>query len=368
MSTNTALKFAVRKQADFYATLSTRVNEYFAQNNIAKTGNFKLYFKSFVLLSLYILPLIAVFVFDLSIAWTLFAYLVTGIGMTGIGFSIMHDANHGSYSRYKWVNSIMGYTMHIIGGNSASWKIQHNLMHHTFTNIHGHDEDIADKPILRLSPEGKWYPIHQLQQYYALVLYGLSTLSWAALKDFSQIRRYEKEGKLKKIGVNPNMVYAGLALSKVFYLSVFFLLPYLIGHAPYYVYLLGFLVMHLFAGIATTVVFQLAHVVEHTDYFQPDDEQNLQNSWAVHQMLTTCNFAQKNKLLSWYVGGLNYQIEHHLFTHISHIHYAEIAPIVKKTAEEFDVPYYEFRTFWQAVASHWQMLGKLGRKEVVSVV
>ncbi len=370
MNTTTAVppKFAFRKQADFYSTLRNRINAYFTDNNISKTGNVHLYTKSVVLLSLYIIPFVLVFALGLSSMWTIAAFAVMGIGMSGIGFSIMHDANHGSYSDSPWLNKLMSYTINIIGGNSVSWKIQHNVLHHTYTNVHGHDEDIEDKPILRLSPEGKLYWIHRFQQYYAIFLYGLSTVSWATTKDLKQIRAYEKEGLLDKVGATAGWVYVDILVSKMLYFAVFFGVPYLFGTLPFTVYLAGFFVMHFIAGVITTVVFQLAHVVEHTDYFQPDETNTLENSWAVHQLMTTCNFARKNRVLSWFVGGLNYQIEHHLFTNISHVHYKNIAPIVKETAEEFEIPYNEFDTFSQAVRSHWQMLGQLGKNEIVSIV
>lgn len=368
MSTNTALKFAPRKQADFYATVTARVNEYFTKHQKDKTGDFRLYLKSIILISLYLLPFVAIITLPLSTFWTMAAYMVMGIGMAGIGFNIMHDANHGSYSQRPWVNRIMGYTLQMVGGNAALWKIQHNVLHHTYTNIHGMDEDIADKPILRLAPEGKWRPIHRFQSYYAWFLYGLATLSWVVSKDASDLVYYKKQGLLQRTGAKAGVVLADLIVSKVVYVFMFFGLTFWLGALPWYWYVAGFLWMHVIGGLVTTVVFQLAHVVEHTDFFQPDDENRLPNAWAEHQLRTTCNFARNNKLLSWYVGGLNFQIEHHLFSNISHVHYKDIAPIVKKTAAEFNLPYHEFRTLWQAIDSHAKMLGRLGRKEVASAV
>jgi linoleoyl-CoA desaturase len=175
---------------------------------------------------------------------------------------------------------------------------------------------------------------------------------------------YQKEGLLDKIGVKPSAVYINLVVSKILYLFVFIVLPFIIGHLSWYIYLIGFFIMHFVAGMITTLVFQLAHVVEETDFIKPDEENHLENSWAIHQLLTTSNFAPKNQLLSWYIGGLNYQVEHHLFPHISHVHYPAIAPIVEKTAKEFNIPYYQTETFIDAVVSHFKMLKLLGRNEV----
>lgn len=360
-------KFASQQQTEFYATLRQRVNQYFIDNKIAKTGNFQLYLKSIILFGLYLIPFFLIFIYDFSPLWTIFSYILMGIGMAGIGFGVMHDANHGSYSDKGWINDLMSYSMNLLGGNAIAWRIQHNILHHTYTNIYGHDEDIDDKPILRLSPDGKWYKIHRFQHYYAILLYGLATLSWISVKDLRQMGVYHRQGLLAKIGEKPLNVYLNLIISKLLYLVVFFGLPYYFGHLDFLIYVIGFLAMHFVAGLITTIVFQLAHVVEHTDFFQPDDENQLENSWAVHQLMTTCNFARRNRVLSWFVGGLNYQIEHHLFAQISHVHYEKIAPIVKATAKEFDIPYYEMETFGDAIKSHWEMLRRLGNNEVVSL-
>lgn len=362
-----APKFATHSQTTFYATLRQRVNQYFIDNKIAKTGNSKLYFKSFVFLSLYIVPFFLIFALDFSIPLTILSYIVMGLGMAGIGFGVMHDANHGSYSSKVWINDLFSYSMNLVGGNATAWRVQHNVLHHTYTNVYGHDEDIDDKPILRLSPDGKWSKIHRFQHYYAVFLYCLATLSWISIKDFRQVGIYHKQGLLAKVGEKPLNVYIDLVVSKIIYLFVFMAIPYFLGHLDWYIYLIGFFAMHFVAGLITTVVFQLAHVVEHTDFFQPNDEDQLENSWAVHQLMTTCNFARRNHVLSWYVGGLNYQIEHHLFPQISHVHYESISPIVKQTAKEFDIPYYEMETFVDAIKSHFEMLRRLGNREVVSL-
>lgn len=358
-----APSFASQNQSVFYATLRQRINQYFSDLHLAKTGNANLYIKAVFLFGLYILPFVFIFVFDFSILGTLFCYFLMGVGKAGIGFNVMHDSNHGSFSEKKWLNNILSYSMDMLGGNAVAWKIQHNVLHHTYTNVYGHDEDIHDKPFLRLSPEGKFSKYHRFQHLYAILLYGMATLSWISVKDFRQMAIYQRDGLLEKIGVKPLNVYINLVISKILYLFVFIVLPFIIGHLNWYIYLTGFFIMHFVAGTITTLVFQLAHVVEDTDFIKPDEENHLENSWAIHQLLTTSNFAPKNYLLSWYIGGLNYQIEHHLFPQISHVHYPGIAPIVRKTAKEFNIPYYQTETFTDAVVSHFKMLKLLGRNE-----
>jgi linoleoyl-CoA desaturase len=366
-SHHTPPKFAHRKQTDFYATLRQRVNQYFTDNKIDKTGDWRLYLKSIIFLTVYITSYVAIYGLQLSFGYALSLYLLMGIAMSGIGFCIMHDAIHGSYSKIGWVNKLMGNTLTLVGGNPATWEIQHNVLHHTYTNVYGHDEDIHDKPFLRLSPDGKWTKIHRYQHFYAIFLYGMATLMWCSIKDIRQTINYDKDGFLEKIGVKKWNVLTEIIVAKIAYLSIFFVLPIIFGHFAWYQVLAGFLSMHFVAGVITTVVFQLAHVVEHTDYFQPDDANQLENSWAVHQLNTTANFAKNNHIINWFVGGLNFQIEHHLFSNISHVHYSKISPIVKATAIEFGIPYHEFDTLSDAISSHWQVLRQLGNNELVSI-
>jgi linoleoyl-CoA desaturase len=355
------IKFSQREQAEFFSTLRQRVNDYFASQKISPKGNWKLYLKSVVFLSLYLVPFLLIITNVLS-GWQIIAgFVVMGLGMVGIGMSIMHDAIHGSYSDIPWLNKLMGHTIDIVGGNAVAWQIQHNLLHHTFTNIYGHDEDIDDKPILRLSPGGKLWKIHRFQHYYAIFLYGLSTVSWSTSKDFKALIDYKKRGLLEKVGVKFTPTLLGLIASKILYFIGILGLPLYFSLAPWTLVLAGFFAMHFTAGVILTVVFQLAHVVENTEHPVPSDEGNIENSWAIHQLHTTANFAKSNKFLSWYIGGLNFQIEHHLFAHISHVHYPSIAPIVKQTATEFGIPYNEYPTFFQAVASHWRVLRLLGK-------
>ena len=362
-NTEINIKFSQREQLEFFSTLRQRVNDYFATNKITPKGNWKLYVKSVVFLITYLLPLILIIANVLSSWAILVAYIIMGLGMVGIGMSIMHDAIHGSYSKYNWLNKLMGHTIELVGGNAVAWQIQHNLLHHTFTNIYGHDEDIDDKPILRLSPQGKLWKIHRFQHYYAILLYGLSTVSWCTSKDFRALIDYKKRNLLDKVGEKFTPVLMQLIVSKIIYFICILGLPLYFNAAPWTIIVAGFFAMHFTAGVILTVVFQLAHVVENTECPVPGADGNIENSWAIHQLHTTANFAKNNKLLSWYIGGLNYQIEHHLFAHISHIHYPSIAPIVKQTAKEFGIPYNEYGTFTQAVKSHWKVLRLLGKGE-----
>lgn len=124
--------------------------------------------------------------------------------------------------------------------------------------------------------------------------------------------------------------------------------------------------MHWVAGFTLAVIFQMAHVIEETEHHPfPHGTGTIDNQWAIHQLETTANFGTGNRFLNWYAGGLNFQVEHHLFPNICHIHYKAISKIVKETAQEYGVAYNEKPSLAAAVASHYRLLRKLGHGEPV---
>lgn len=368
MAEKTAVRFINKNKTEFFYTLRKRVDEYFKVNGISKHANAQMYIKTVVLLLSYIIP----FVLILTISFPLWAELLLwsfmGVALAGIGMSIMHDACHGAYSENKHVNNLLGYTLNLLGGAVFNWKLQHNVLHHTYTNITDMDEDIDSKLMMRFSPHAKrkWY--HKGQVVYAFLFYSILTLYWVVLKDFTQFARYTREGVNKNKRKENIETLFRIIVSKVFYVLTFFILPVYICNVPFTHWLGGWLLMHGIAGMILSVTFQLAHTVENTSYPMPDKEGNIENEWAIHQMNTTVNFARHNKLISWYIGGLNFQVEHHLFTGICHIHYPALAPIVKQTAEEFGVPYLENKTLGKALKSHITTLKKFGMSEALEVL
>lgn len=313
------------------------------------------------MLLIYVTPYFLMVFGVITNAWLLLAMsVIMGFGMAGIGFSVMHDANHGSFSRKKWVNDFMGFSLNFLGGNVNNWKIQHNLLHHSYTNIEGYDEDIAPAGILRFSPHADKKKIHKYQFLYAWFFYGLMTLSWTFMKDFRDVVRYEKMGLFKQLKTSFGKELWLIIATRVVYFLYMLVIPLMVMDISFGQWVIGFLSIHFIAGLVLACIFQLAHVMEETKFPLPEDG-NVTNQWAVHQLNTTLNFAATNKTLSWFVGGLNFQVEHHLFPNISHIHYPRIAPIVERTAKEYGLPYFSERSFRRALSSHARMLYQLGR-------
>ncbi len=355
-------KFNNNLHREFSKVLNLRVSDYFKTKGIMRHGNWEMVLKSVVMFSIYFVPYALILSGAVQTVW-LFVVMqvIVGIGLAGIGLSVMHDANHGAYAKSRLWNKIIGYSLNLVGGNATNWKIQHNVKHHTYTNVDGHDEDVSPKGgILRLSPNSNRKKIHRYQHVYAWFLYGLMTFSWIVIKDIKQLIWYTKDGMLAKqqpVG----KAWAWLIASKLFYYGYIIVIPVIFTSFSIWIIFLGFFIMHWVAGFILAIIFQPAHVIEGNEYPLPNEDDVIDENWSVHQLKTTCNFAPKNRLLSWYVGGLNYQIEHHLFPNICHIHYRKISKIVRQTAEEFNVPYHSYDTFWGALVSHGRMLYVLGR-------
>jgi linoleoyl-CoA desaturase len=236
------------------------------------------------------------------------------------------------------------------------------VLHHTYTNIQGHDEDIDAGRVIRFSQHSKWLKIHKIQKYYSIFLYGLLTINWAITTDVKQMHGYLKRKLSYGEFPNPATEWTKLIISKIVYYVLWIVLPLLILDVSWWKVLIGFFVMHYTAGMILSLVFQLAHIVPNTEMPIPDKEGNLEHTWAVHQLYTTSNFAPSNRLVNFYTGGLNHQVEHHIFPHISHVHYDKLAKIVKETAQEFNLPYNEYETMRKAIVEHFRHLGVLGQK------
>jgi linoleoyl-CoA desaturase len=345
----------------FQKDLRRRIDAYFRDNGIEKTGNRAMHVKTafwlgytavtFGIATLAPLPLLAAIPF----------FLLAGLGFAAIGFNIAHDAIHGSYSADKRVNNLLSWTFDTMGAASYTWVIAHNLLHHTYTNVPGTDTDIEPGPILRFQPHAKHYPWQRFQAVYAWFLYMFTSVTWVLQKDFAQaMQPHPRTGKK-----TPAAAWAKIVVGKVLHVLLFFVGPMVFGPHGVVGVVIGYFALHAVTGFTLAVVFQLAHVVEGVRYFQPDAEGKLPRGWMEHELLTTANFGE-TKLVTFICGGLDHQVEHHLFPNICHIHYPQLSPIVRQCAAEHGLPYLHSGTFFQAVKSHGRMLHALGNKRDVT--
>lgn len=352
------------KRDAFTRELTRRVEECLKTNDIQKAGHWRILLKVPVLFAIYFVPYILVLTGVFEGFWALvLTGTLMGIGMAAIGLAIMHDAVHGAFAKRGWVNKLMGYSMEMLGGSSLTWRIQHNVLHHSFTNVHGLDDDINPPSFLRFTPDSPKKRIHRFQALYAWFFYGLMTFMWITSKNFNELKRYQKMKLLQAQGKTYRVEMMKLIIFKLIYFFYLIAIPLLFTQVIWWHWLFAFFVLHFVCGLVLAFVFQCAHVVHETEFVNKasHDETNPERSWAIHQLATTANFETWNRALTWFIGGLNHQIEHHLFPDISHVHYPRIAKIVKQTAEEFGLPYNYHPTFAGAVVSHIKLLNRLGK-------
>ena len=354
------VKFINTGQSAFYATVRKRVDAYFTATKVSKHANAAMWIK----VAFFLCTLLALYLTILFAPLNLYILLGLAviIGMFGafVGFNVCHDAIHKALSSNARTNKGFSFVFNLIGASPYVWNICHNIVHHTYTNIAGHDEDIDVAPgLIRFSAEEPVNKIQRYQHIYAFGLYSLAMLSWVFRKDY---KKFFQARIGEHVNTHPKIEYYKLFLYKAIYYFLFIAMPLIVMPITFWQFLAGFMAMQLAQGLVLGLVFQLAHVVEGTEFPLPNEQGDMEEAWAAHQMRTTANFACESSAAAFFCGGLNRQIEHHLFPKICHIHYPAIGKIVKQTALEFNLPYTESKTFGGALRSHYRMLRKLGKE------
>jgi len=353
------------KQYGFRRTVVQRVEAFLKANELSTRDLPAMYVKSAICLSWWAISY-GLMLYSGVAGWhflvALFFALSFGLATGSIGFNIMHDANHNGYSDRAWVNRLLGLTVELVGLSNFIWRQQHNIWHHTYTNIAGLDEGLEMDGWVRNSPRDIWKPIHRFQHLYAPMVYALAGVGLLLGRNF-QVYFTGRSGdtfRYPPMSRNDKIVFW---IGRFINLMVYLVLPALvfgIGGA-----LIIFAVTSMVTGFVMAVILQMAHVMDDVEFPEPTgDPLKIENEWAIHEVQTTSNFAPNNPILNWYVGGLNYQIEHHLFPHMCHLVYPKIAPIVKATCEEFGLTYRCYPTFRAALKHHWQSLREFGRQPV----
>jgi linoleoyl-CoA desaturase len=347
---------------EFYTSLKCSVEKHFSENKIKKTGDWRLFSKTIILVGTAVTIYTLLMLLKMNAFSAILLCIALGIIFSGIGFSVMHDANHGSYSPNQKLNDFIGLSANALGASSYFWKQKHNIIHHTYTNVDGIDDDIAKSPIIRQCESQKWVPAHKIQHVYLLPIYSLSAIFWIFIMDFTKyFSRKIYTTDAWKLSTKNHIIFW---LTKLYYAIFYIAIPiYVWGIGGWAI---GFFCMNAALGLSLSLVFQLAHVVENTEFehIPLDETKHIETAWAEHQLKTTSNFAMGNKSISWFVGGLNYQIEHHLFPRVSHVHYPAISKLVQEKCKEFNLPYNQYPTMAQALASHFRVMKELGKKPV----
>jgi linoleoyl-CoA desaturase len=345
---------------EFQEELRQRVDEYFRTTGKRQRDCWQMYLKTAILLAIFAASYVLL-VFVAQTWWQAWPLtILLGLGAAGIGFNIQHDGGHQAYSNRPWVNKLMAMSLDLLGGSSYVWARKHNSIHHSYANITGHDDDINIGVFGRLSPYQKRRTFHRFQHLYLWALYGFLPIKWQIYDDFRDLitGRIGEHRFARPKGWN----LVTFILGKVVFFSLALVVP-LLFH-PWWVVLLFYAAASWVQGVALSVVFQLAHCVEEAAFPMPrQDNGRMESAWALHQVETTVDFARRNQLLSWLIGGLNFQIEHHLFPRICHVNYPALSKVVKDTCREYAVKYTEHPTFRAGLASHFRWLRRMGTQE-----
>jgi linoleoyl-CoA desaturase len=342
----------------FRKAVTERVNAYITEKRLPTRDVPAMYVKSAILvacwLGIYLLLLLGGFpLWVNALLCIAFAFVIAGIGL-----NIGHDANHGGYSDNPRINRLMSLAMEFIGSSSFVWRERHNV-HHTYPNIRGMDEDLETGGLIRLSPHAEWKPFNQFQMWYAPLLYTLVAFDFMRRDTlvFLTGRTYQNYQYPKMTASDRIIFIAG----KLFFFGYILALPMLVY--PWWQVLIAFISIMFTLGLIMSVVTVPVHLAEAADFPEPvGDPLHIENEWAIHQVQATVNYSPDSRFVSAYVGGTNYQIEHHLFPHISHVQYPRLAPIVRKTCEEFGITYSVSPTMRVALLGHLHALREFGRK------
>lgn len=345
----------------FGRELKRRVDEYFAAQGLPRHGGRVIARKAIALFTWLALSWGGMLVVTHGIGAgpgvALICGLSAGLAMAGIGMSVQHDGGHGAFAATPQGNQRAAGAFDLLGASSHVWRVKHGHLHHTYTNIVGVDDDISLAPLARIAPGQPRRAFHRLQHLYMWPLYGLLGLKWWLIDDFTQVLR-------GRVGVAALPRPRGREALRFWGMKVVHGLWALVIPAAVAGWASGlafFLGAQLVMGFSCSVVFQLAHCVEEAAFVAPSARAaGLRLDFYAHQLATTVDFAPRSRWLTWLVGGLNFQIEHHLFPYISHLHYPAIAPIVAQVAAEHGLAYNVKPTLASAIRSHVRRLQQLG--------
>jgi linoleoyl-CoA desaturase len=341
----------------FQLELRRRVAEYFGASGRRERDCWQMYVKTAILLACFTACYVLL-VFVVQEWWqALPVAVVFGLVTAAVGFNIQHDGSHHAFSDHPWINRLMAMTLDLMGGSSYCWRWKHDVIHHTYANITGHDSDIDLGPLARLTPHQRRLPFHRWQHFYLWPLYGFMAIKWQFLDDFLEVIRGRIGGiRFPRPKGKELAIFLG---GKALYFTLAFGIPLLV-HSPWAV-LLFYGTAVLVVGMVLSIVFQLAHCVEQAEFPLPEEDTGrIENAWAIHQVETTVDFARRSRIVTWLLGGLNFQVEHHLFPRICHVNYPAVSKLVEETCREFGVIYNQHRSLWAGVVSHFRWLRRMG--------
>ena len=285
-------------------------------------------------------------------AWAALATPPLVLAVVFIVTGAFHDASHGALHKSRLVNGIGNCFVRVFGGSAMSWRDEHVVQHHGHTNVYGLDHDLESGGFMRFHPAQAHKGFHRFQHLYAWFLYGAVILRWLWVEDFNDWARNPYRKPPRARAVHALEIFG----TKLFHAFAFIVVPCAVGGVATGVG--AYLFTYALIGMSLATTFVVAHLssVQQLAFARSE----LPEDWGQMQVMTTANFGVHQAWLTFLIGGLNHQIEHHLFPTISHRHYPLISRVVRAFCEARAVPYLEFPSFPAAIAGHYRHLKRLG--------
>lgn len=343
---------------DFFKKMQKEVQENILKNPRIQTGNIV---KSFFLLFGFLGSYVGILVFGNSVKWLFFFYVLAGLFMIVLFVNAFHDAAHNAVFRNPKYNKWFTHVLELFGSNSFIWKKRHLVLHHPYANIQNWDIDIKQSDMVRIFPSSRFFYYHKYQHIYMWLLYPFYTINWLFIRDFKDFFG-TKDNYLKRVVTIPKIEYVKLFACKIFNLFYLLIIPILVLQQPWYLVLLAWFIMHLSGSALGVVALLSTHVDEHAYFPMPPEDGKMQTTWAEHQMLVTKDFSADSMVANFLFGGFTHHVAHHLFPGVAHTYYPYITRVIRRYADEYDLPYTCY-PFWRAIASHFRLLQKNGKEE-----
>jgi linoleoyl-CoA desaturase len=356
--TGAAAKVAFDNGGAFIRETRREVEAYLSRGHTRLTGAIRLYAKAPVALGLMAASWGALIILRPGVVGGLVALVGLLAGTMLVAFCVQHDANHGAYFSSRRWNHLVGWSADaLLGFSSYAWRVKHNVAHHTYTNVDGFDADATQVPLARFAPSQSPRPWYRYQHLYIWPLYLLMGLRWQTVGDVAAFARGRVGESALRFPRGWNL--AGVVGGKAIFVCWALAIPMLFY--PWWVVLAAYAGFAMVTSLIMATTFQLAHCVEEASFASADELRAEKRLWAVHEVETTVDFCPRNPALTWVLGGLNYQIEHHLFPRLPHTHYPKIARIVRRNCELHGVRYTAQPSLRAALRSHVAHLRTMGR-------
>ena len=353
------------KNHEFFVVLRGRVQNHFKENGLSIYAEDRAYAKAILLVGSY-----ALVYYSLLHTATFSQYLLLcvalGILKIFVALNVAHDAAHHAFFRSKKFNELLLFVFDALGANGYMWKLRHVHSHHAYTNVPDHDADIKQSALVRIFPDSPLKHLHRLQHVYMPVLYGFYSMHRLLFRDFKDFM--DTPTNNQGIKNHQTMELIRLIFGKLMYFLTMIAAPYQLLALEFHQVILGFIIMQFAASYTVAIALASAHVGHGAEFPEPDDSNQLPYSFLMHQIITTTDFATKNLLVTHLYGAFNHHVIHHLFPHVCHIHYPALTRILKRTCEEYSIPYKENSTLLDAIYAHYQLLRERGKEEAVLVM